>query len=96
MKKYKKEIIAGPSSSSGLCFQFIFEISNIFTNTIKNKFILLCLIICDYYPYFHSVSEILQIYSSDANLNKYNLEINDVDYLMYYIKKFGMGDKFNL
>lgn len=96
MKKFKKQIIAGPSSSSGLCYQFIFDITNIFSNTTKNKFILLCLIICDYYPFFHSLSEILQIYTSDANLNKYNMGLNDVEYLMYYIKKLGLKDKLNL
>jgi hypothetical protein len=93
MKKYKKQIIAGPSSSSGLCYQFIFDISNILEKTTKNKFLLLCLILCDYYPYFHSVSEILQIYTSDADLNKYDMEMDDVDYLMYYIKKYNLEEK---
>jgi len=86
MKKYNKQIFAGPSSSSVLCYELLFNITKILDKTFINKVKLLCLIIADYYPIHHSISEILQLYTEDANLPKYNLSMNDFDYLKTLIK----------
>jgi len=81
MKKYKKEIIAGPSSSCILGYQIIFDISKILPKTIENKKKLLLCMITDYSTYYHSLSEVLQTYVSEAELPKYTLEMNDIEYL---------------
>ncbi len=81
MRKYKKEIIAGPSSSAILCHQLIFEITKILSPTLKNKILLLLCIIADYSQYYHSISEVLQTFTEEANLPKYTLNYNDIDYL---------------
>ncbi len=80
-KKYKKLLIAGPSGSSILFYDMIFNITGILKNTFKNKRDSLALLLADYYPIHHSISEILQVYTEDAKLPKYSLEMNDIDYL---------------
>jgi len=40
----------------------------------------MCLI-ADYYNFFHSISEILQEYTVEANLPKYDLSQNDFEYI---------------
>jgi len=81
MKKYKKEVIAGPSSSAILGYQIIFDISKIIPKTEKNKVLLLLCMIADYSIYYHSMSEVLQTYVSEAELPSYTIDMNDVEYL---------------
>ena len=81
MKKYKKEVIAGPSSSAILGYQIIFDISKIIPKTKKNKVLLLFCMVADYSIYYHSISEVLQTFVSEANLPPYNLKMNDLHYL---------------
>ncbi len=81
MKKYKKEVIAGPSSSAILCYQIIFDITKILPPTQKNKILLLLSMIADYSIYYHSISEILQTYISEAELTPYTLDMNDINYI---------------
>jgi len=89
MNKYNKEIIAGPSGSSIMTYQLLFIILNILENTIENKIILLLLLIGDYVPIHHSISEILFVYISESKIpDKYNLEINDIDYIFNLLKKY--------
>lgn len=90
MKKNKKEIIAGPSSSAVLLYNSIFNITKILSNTIENKILLLCLILADYSEIHHSMSEILQLYTKDANLIEYKLENNDVNYILTLINKYNI------
>jgi hypothetical protein len=92
MKKNNKQIFAGPSSSSILCYELLFNISNILDKTFVNKVKLLCLIIADYYPIHHSISEILQLYTEDAKLPKYNLSMNDCNYLKKLIDMADLQD----
>lgn len=88
MKKNHKQIIAGFSSSAVLCYNSIFNITKMFPKTKKNKVLVLCLILADYYDIHHSISEVLSMYTSDADLKKYKLENNDLKYIEGLIKKY--------
>jgi hypothetical protein len=92
MKQYNKQILAGPSISSVLCYELLFNISKIVDKTFENKVKLLCLIIADYYPIHHSISEILQLYTEDAKFPKYNLSLNDCNYLKTLINMANLQD----
>jgi hypothetical protein len=81
MRHYKKEIIAGPSSSSVLSYQIIFDITKILEPTLHNKVMLLLAILCHYSEYYHSFSEVLQSYTVDAELEEYTLDMNDMEYI---------------
>jgi hypothetical protein len=81
MKRYNKEIIAGPSGSAALLYQLIFDIAKIMPPTRKNKLMLMYCILADFYQFSHSISEILQEYSVDAKFKKYNLSMNDLEYI---------------
>ena len=81
MKKYKKQIIAGPSSSSVIFYDVVFNITGILEPTRKNKVSALALVLADYYPVHHSISEILQLYTEDADLPTYSLDMDDIEYL---------------
>ena len=80
-KKYKKLLIAGPSGSSILFYDMIFNVTRILKPTFRNKRYALELLIADYYPTYHSLSEILQVYTEDAKFPKYSLDMNDLEYL---------------
>jgi len=88
MKNHKKEIIAGLSSSTVLCYNSIFNVTRILKKTNKNKVIVLCLILLDYYQLHHSISEILGFYSIEAGFNDYKLDNNDLDYVQDKIQQF--------
>jgi hypothetical protein len=81
MRKYKKEVIAGPSSSAILGYQILFDISKIIPKTEKNKVLVLFCMITDYSQYYHSMSEVLQTYVSEAELPPYTIDMNDLQYL---------------
>lgn len=81
MRHYKKEVIAGPSSSSVLSYQIIFDITKIMPPTVENKILLLLCILCHYSVYYHSISEVLQSYTVDAGLVPYSLDMNDMEYI---------------
>ena len=81
MNKYKKQIIAGPSGSSALLYQILFKICKVLDPSVENKSKTLLCIIADYYKYFHSISEVLQIYPSVAELPTYTLDMDEVDYI---------------
>lgn len=81
MKYYKKEAIAGPSGSSINTYQIVFQIAKVLPETKTNKINLLLCILADYYSYYHSFSEVLQEYVSEAGLPHYDLSMNDVEYI---------------
>ncbi len=95
MRKYKKEIIAGPSGSALYTYQIIFDTAKILSHTLQNKILLLLCIIADYSKYYHSISEILQTYTTEASLPLYTLDMNDINYLRKLQKSFrgAMGPK---
>lgn len=88
MKNHNKEIIAGFSSSCVLCYNSIFNVTRILRPTNKNKVMLMCLIVLDYYQVFHSLSEILGFYSIEAKFNDYKLSDNDVNYIKKKINQY--------
>ncbi len=81
MKQYKKHVVAGPSGSSVVFYDIIFNVTGILKKNFKNHVNALALLIADYYPAYHSIAEILQLYTEDAKLPKYSLEMNDIEYL---------------
>lgn len=81
MKKYKKEVISGPSGSACMSFQNIFEVSKIMPKTNKNKILLLLCCVADMSIYYHSISEIIQTYVKESGLPDYSLDMDDVQYL---------------
>lgn len=87
MKKYKKQVIAGPSGSAVLTYQLLFDITKVISPTYTNKIMLLLAIITEYYQYYHSISEVLFTYSTEAKLPTYTLDMNDLEYLNALIDK---------
>ena len=88
MKTHNKNIIAGFSSSTVLCYNSIFNITHILPTTNKNKVILLCLISLDYYQIHHSLSEVVSFYSIESGFNDYKLNNNDIEYIEDKVKKY--------
>lgn len=86
MKKYNKQILSGPSSSSVIFYQFYFSIAKLLSPTRENKIKALALVLADYYPIHHSYSEILQLYTEDAHLPPYSLNKSDIDYIKSLFK----------
>jgi hypothetical protein len=71
--------LQGFPGSTVIMYNFIFNITKLFPKNNKNKTLLLCLILADYYDLHHSIfGEILAVYSSDANFNDYKLSMNDL------------------
>ncbi len=88
MKQNNKEIFAGFSSSAVLCYNSIFNVTHILKKNKKNKVLLLCLILADYYGIHHSISEVLGFYTVEAEFNDYKLKNNDINYIKNKITKY--------
>jgi hypothetical protein len=87
MKKNKKEMISGFSGSCVMLYNFIFNILKILPKNKKNESLILLMIILDFYPFHHSISEILVTYSRESQyLKKYYLNENEMKYLNNYLK----------
>ncbi len=80
MREYKKQILAGPSSSSVIFYEFMFNITNLLPKNRETKIKALALVLADYYPIHHSISEVLQLYTEDAHMPPYSLKMDDVEY----------------
>lgn len=80
MKKYNREVIAGPSGSSIMTYQLVFNILKICKGE-RDKVMLLLCIIGDYYPVHHSIPEILMIYPEEADLPRYDLSMDTFEYI---------------
>jgi len=87
MKSHNKEIISGYSGSAVMVYNFIFNILKIFKKSVHNELLLLLMVILDFYPIHHSISEILVTYSRESKyLKKYYLDEDEIKYLNKYIK----------
>lgn len=87
MKKNKKEIISGYSGSCVMLYSFIFDVLKVLKKNDKNESLLLLMIILDFYPVHHSISEILVTYSREAKyLDKYYLNQDELEYLAKSVK----------
>jgi hypothetical protein len=82
MRKNKKEQVSGFSGSCVMLYNFIFNVLKILPKTKKNESMILFMILLDFYPIHHSISEILITYSRESRyLNKYYLQDNEIEYL---------------
>jgi hypothetical protein len=87
MKKYGREVIAGPSGSSIMTYQLVFNILKILSSE-KDKIMLLLCLVGDYYPIHHSIPEILILYPEEASLPKYDLSMDPVAYIQKLAGKY--------
>jgi hypothetical protein len=88
---FGKEMIAGPSGSTVFIYQNIFEISKVFDKNEYNEIMLLMSILADYTGFYHSTTEILQVYCSEAeSIPAYYLDMNDVDYIHDLMRKVSL------
>jgi hypothetical protein len=89
MNKTEQSYIGGPSGSASILYISLFDFY-CFPTTKANKILLLCVIIADYIPLWHNLSEILL--SSDIELNKYvsgyQLTDDPIDYVYKIIKEY--------
>jgi hypothetical protein len=86
-KKYNKKITTGVSGSAIMIYQLFFIVLKILKNNKINKIIVLLLIIGDFCPLHHSISEILSTYVNEAELPKYDLSMNDTKYVLDLLKE---------
>jgi len=92
LRSYKKEMIAGPSGSAVFIYQNVFDISKILTKNVDNEIMLLMAILADYTGFYHSTTEILQVYSEESQIiPKYTLDMNDVDYINKLMQQVGLS-----
>jgi len=89
MNKFGQAYLGGPSGSTSILYISLFHFYS-FPETKDNKILLLCVIIADYIPLWHTLSEILL--SSNVELEKYvssyNLTDDSVDYVYKIIKDY--------
>jgi hypothetical protein len=65
MNKYGRDAIAGPSGSTRQWMNFVFELLGVEPTRKNLKLLLLC-IISDFIPHFHTLPEILMVFSVEA------------------------------
>jgi hypothetical protein len=90
MKTNKQLYLGGPSGSAGLMYITLFQLYE-FPFTYTNKIMLLGLLIADYVPLWHTISEILLTSYpefKDSNINKYTLDKDPVLYSIKLLKPF--------
>lgn len=86
LKKYGRDVLAGPSGSLLVTYDFVFKILGI-KNTEKNRMLLLGCAIADYIPFHHTVTEILISYSKELNLG-YTLDKDPIEFIMKKIENY--------
>ena len=92
LRKYNKEMIAGPSGSTVFLYQNVFDISKILPKNEENEIMLLMVVLADYTGLYHSTTEILQVYSEESKfIPKYTLDMNDVDYIRGLMQRVGLS-----
>ena len=73
---------AGPSGSTFMWMNFVFNLLRV-EATKENKHKLLFCIICDFVPHFHSLNEVLFVYSrEDEYSNVYTIDQNPAEWLL--------------
>lgn len=90
MKEHNSLYLSGPSGSTAILFIGLFDFYN-YPKTHKNKIMLLCLIIADYIPLWHTLTEILlssTIEMSSKTIPKYSLDKEPVDFVYKIIKPY--------
>jgi hypothetical protein len=90
MNSYNQPYLAGPSGSTSILYINLFDFY-FFPKTKDNKILLLCLIIADYIPLWHTLPEILlsaNIELTSYNIPNYTLDKDAVDYILPIIKPY--------
>jgi hypothetical protein len=89
MNKSEQSYLGGPSGSTSILYISLFDFY-CFPATKENKILLLCVIIADYIPLWHTLTEILL--SANIELTKYvssyELSNDPVDYVNKIIKEY--------
>jgi hypothetical protein len=90
MMSYGEPYLGGPSGSAAILFISIFKFYQ-FPQTTKHKIYLLCLIIADYIPLWHTLPEILlstNVEMKSHNIPSYNIDKEPVHYVYNIIKNY--------
>jgi len=90
MDKSNEPYLSGPSGSTAILYINLFEFYSL-PSTIHNKILLLCVIIADYIPLWHTLPEILlsaNIELHPSNIPNYYLDMDPVDYVNDIIKPY--------
>jgi hypothetical protein len=90
MNEYDLPYLGGPSGSTAMIYINLFDFYN-FPENIKNKVLLLCLIIADYIPLWHTLSEILLSCNVELypyGIENYNLKQDPVEHVTKIIKPY--------
>lgn len=92
MKENGRIAKAGPSGSTFMWMNMIFGLMGMKSSEENYKLLLLC-IICDFVPVYHSLTEVIMIYSKENPYVKenehYNIKMNPVEWL---IKHFELNE----
>ena len=86
MNKEDEPYLSGPSGSTSIMYINLFDFY-CFPKTIKNKVMLLCVIIADYIPLWHTLPEILLSANIELKAN-YTLDKEPIDYVEKIIKPY--------
>jgi hypothetical protein len=90
MKEYGEPYLGGPSGSASILFISLFEFYGYPKNKV-NKIMLLCLIIADYIPLWHTLPEILlstNIEMESMTIPTYTINKEPVNYVYNIIKNY--------
>ena len=93
MTKYNRTCKAGPSGSTLMLMNMVFGLfGNYITPSERNQKMLLLCMISDFVPVYHSLTEVLMIYSREYILDKpnpkfaYTIDQNPVEWLVNHFK----------
>jgi hypothetical protein len=90
MDKLGEPYLSGPSGSTAILYINLFEFYR-FPEDKKNKIMLLCVIIADYIPLWHTLAEILlsaNVELHSYGISNYELEDNPIDYVDKLIREY--------
>lgn len=85
MNSLGRVVKAGPSGSTFMWMNFVFNLLKV-PCTPNNKLKLLMCIICDFVPHYHSLNEVLFVYSrEDENVIPYTMNENPANWLISHL-----------
>jgi len=99
LEKYKRKPKAGPSGSTYMWLNFCFALLGM-DKSLNNHVLLLMCIIADFVPYFHSLNEVLVIFSREyfhdfpKNVDPYTIDKDPVEWLVNYLNINGANIKY--
>lgn len=93
--RYGRTVKAGPSGSTYMWIIFCFHLLHI-DRSFTNHVLLLACIIADFIPHYHSLDEILIVFSRELlqehpkKMKLYTMDMHPQDWILYYLYKHGM------